>query len=94
MTFDHPFCLDDIEEELPAGSYTIETEEEQLDSTSFLAFRRVATTLIARPPPNSFRPIRYWTIAPDGLAAALERDAEQTAKLTINLNAKNEPPHE
>lgn len=94
VTFDHSFRLDDIEVELPAGRYTIETEEELLDDPSFLAARWIATTLIARPPPSSFAQTRYWSIAPDGLAAALERDAEQTAELAIKENLKSEPPHE
>lgn len=92
--FDHPFCLDEIEEQMPAGRYTIETEEESLSNLSYIAFRRIATVLIARPPPSSFKPVRFWTIDPDGLALALKRDAAQTELLAISGNQTSEPPHE
>lgn len=80
VTFEHPFLLDEIEKELPAGDYTVETEEESIDGLTFLAFRRVATTLIVRPAIGKRGQTHFWTIDPQGLASALELDAERTLK--------------
>lgn len=45
VVFTRPFGLSGIEGVLPAGKYEIQTDEESIDSVSFLAFRRVATLL-------------------------------------------------
>lgn len=105
VTFEHPFLLDELETELPPGDYTIETEEESIDGLSFLAFRRIATTLIVRPPVGKRGPTRFWPIDPQGLEAALEQDAERTLKAEPHAGkqteieplhtskSKSEPPH-
>jgi len=61
----------------PAGIYDVETVEEQLEGLSFVAYRRVATTITL----HGFHPLRpsrgnFVTIDPDDLASALVRDAE------------------
>ncbi len=43
--FNSAFTLGGIDGELPAGSYRIESEEELIESLSFVAFRRVETTI-------------------------------------------------
>jgi hypothetical protein len=43
--FQAAFTLRGIDGELPAGSYRIETEEELIESLSFVAFRRLETTI-------------------------------------------------
>jgi hypothetical protein len=73
VEFAHAFHLDEIERELPAGQYTVETEEEALDSASFLAWRRVATSLFVRPDQSSSA-AQMWAIDPVSLEAALKRD--------------------
>src|ERR1700755_889430 len=70
VTFRRPFLLDEIERELPAGPYLVETEEETLDGFSFRAWRRVSTLFIAR----GARGMEMWEIHPDGLDEALTRD--------------------
>lgn len=75
VVFKHAFSLNGVEGELPAGSYLIESEEEQIATLSIAAYRRVATT-IALPSigtPSLKRQVA--TIAPDDLAAAQEGDA-------------------
>ena len=47
VTFVSPFTLPGLDRLLPAGSYTVETEDENLDVT-FAASRRVATTIILK----------------------------------------------
>ena len=68
VIFRRPFVIDRVDgEELSPGVYTVETEEESLDTVSFLAYRRVSTV------------IRVCTggttglvaVDPDALAAAL-----------------------
>ncbi len=74
VTFRSPFYLDSLEEEWPAGDYTIETEEEPLDSPSFLAFRRIATTMIVHTKRGVRAQTRFVTVDPDELSDALARD--------------------
>lgn len=74
VTFRAPFKLNGFDEVLPAGSYSVETEEELLQSLSFEAYRRVSTVL--RIPAQSGNPIlaRILPINPEDLEAALKRD--------------------
>jgi hypothetical protein len=80
VTFRNPFFLESLEEEWPAGDYTIETEEEALDSQSFLAFRRIRTTMIVYPKAGRSRQTgtKFIGIDPVELAAALTRDQALT----------------
>ena len=73
-TFNHPFTLDEINAELPAGSYRVETEEETLDNVSFIAYRRVATHFFVPSRPGVSSTAQMWMIHPKGLERALSRD--------------------
>lgn len=79
VTFDHPFQLSNADGVLPAGTYRVVTEEEQILSLSFIAYRRVATMLhtpaISAPQGRSAR----LDIDPLELEAALMRDRQQSA---------------
>lgn len=44
----------------PAGTYDVETVEEQLDSVSFIAFRRLLTIISKRPDPDD--QVRYSSL--------------------------------
>ena len=48
VTFTQPFSLSGIDEVQPAGTYTVETDEELLPGLSFPAYRRVATLIFLR----------------------------------------------
>jgi hypothetical protein len=74
VEFIHPFILDEIDRELPAGRYTVETEEETLDGASFLAWRRLATHFFVRPVNQRSGAAEMWAVHPDGLESALQRD--------------------
>jgi hypothetical protein len=74
VTFTRPFSLTGIEGVEPAGSYTVETDEELLPSLSFLAYRRVAT-LIYLPSRGGVFVERVVNIDPMELEAAQKRDA-------------------
>lgn len=67
VAFTRPFSMSGIDGALPAGTYEIRTEEESIDSVSFLAFRRVATVLDV----TSRGETRSYTIDPAELDAAL-----------------------
>jgi hypothetical protein len=49
VTFRRPFSLSGLDEMQPAGAYTVETNEELLESLSFPAWRRTATVILLRP---------------------------------------------
>ena len=45
VTFRHPFNLTGTDEVQPAGTYTVETDEELLQPASVPAYRRIATLM-------------------------------------------------
>jgi hypothetical protein len=45
VTFDRPFSLGAVEGLQPAGTYAVDVDEELIEGLSFLAYRRVATTI-------------------------------------------------
>jgi hypothetical protein len=75
VTFRHPFRIDGIAETQPAGSYIVETEEEQLQAVSFLAWRRLETAI--RLPRHAGGPMidQVVTVDPKALEASLVLDA-------------------
>jgi hypothetical protein len=76
ITFARPFWLDRSGELQPAGTYAVQTDEEQIEGLSFLAYRRVATTItipLKAAPKGSFEIV---SIDPADLDAALRRDGE------------------
>lgn len=74
VTFAYPFQLDEIDGELPAGEYTIETERQTLDGSTFIAYRLIETILTIRPPRGSRQPVKFVEVDPQGLNAALGLD--------------------
>ncbi len=75
ITFDHPFLLAGVQGAQPPGVYEIETVEEQLDGLSFVAYRRLSTTIELRADRRSSQSRQVTMIDPIDLVAALERDA-------------------
>jgi hypothetical protein len=74
VTFVRPFVLKGFDQELPAGDYVVETDEELLQGLSFPAYRRVATTFFADRLPGRPRQKEGWRIDPEALDAALVLD--------------------
>jgi len=74
VTFRQPFTLKSIDEVLPAGAYTVETDEEPLTGISFLGYRRIQTLLHLPGKPGQTGPSRLLTIDPNELDAALRYD--------------------
>ena len=46
VTFDGTFYVEGTESKHPAGTYTVETQEERIEGLSFLAYRRVSTSIV------------------------------------------------
>ena len=72
VTFRHPFDLEAVGRGLPAGTYLVDIDEEQIDGLSFLAYRRLATFI--RVPAAAPGSVQSFLIDPQDLAAAQERD--------------------
>ena len=75
VTFRHPFTLRDIAGPQPSGTYQVETVELAIDGLSFVAFRRVSTTITLPAVGSSPLHREFVEIDPADLATALQRDA-------------------
>ena len=75
VTFRHPFALRDIVGTQPSGTYQVETIELAIDGLSFVAFRRVSTTITLPAVGSSAMRREFVEIDPSDLARALQRDA-------------------
>ncbi len=90
VTFKRPFVLGGFDEVLPAGAYSVETDEELLDSVSFPAYRRTLTVMRLHPKPTHPGLTQTLTIDPNELDAALKRDqapSETSARPSIVATA-------
>jgi hypothetical protein len=74
VTFRRPFVLGGFDEMLPAGAYSVETDEELLEGISFAAYRRILTVIHLHSRSGHPGLTRALTIDPSELDAALERD--------------------
>lgn len=75
VTFTRPFVLKGMEEEQPPGTYTVETDEELIDTARIPAYRRISTLIRLPGRPGSSVLGYVVDIDAADLAAALERDA-------------------
>ena len=74
VTFLMPFSIAAANQELPAGAYLVETDEEFIQGLSFPAYRRVATFLRIRQGGGPSGRLQSVPIDPEELEAALMRD--------------------
>jgi len=74
VTFRHPFLLKGADGAQPAGTYAVETDEEQIPGLSFLAYRRISTTIVLSVRYGTTLARQVATIDPADLEAALARD--------------------
>jgi len=72
VTFQRPFSLDGFEEIQPAGSYTLDIEDELLDTLLSPVWRRTSTALRL----SRRGAIEQVPVDPEQLKDALARDAE------------------
>jgi hypothetical protein len=76
VTFTRPFLLSAIGEEQPAGTYTVETDEELVGNGPITAYRRISTLIRLPGRPGSLVQEQVVDIDAAELAAALARDAD------------------
>ena len=79
VTFSHPFFLNGIGEVRPAGTYTVETDEELVQEISFPVFCRTVMFMVLPGSPGGTGLAQIATINPLELEVALERDAMKKA---------------
>jgi hypothetical protein len=89
VTFRKPFVLGGFDEVLPAGAYSVETDEELLEGISFPAYRRILTVIHLRAKSDNPGLTRTLTIDPNELDAALKRD-QAPAELPVGRDASQE----
>jgi hypothetical protein len=75
VTFRRPFVLQGFAHVLPPGDYAIDTEEERLDTSLTLAWRRVSTVMRVR----IDGALEWRSVDADALAEALLRDWAENA---------------
>ena len=74
MTFTRPFLLSGFDAPQPAGSYTVETDEELVEALSFPVHRRIATLIRLPSPSRGPAVVQTVPIDPAELELALQRD--------------------
>jgi len=74
VTFRRPFSIRGADGAQPPGTYTVETEEEQLPGLSFLAYRCISTTIVLSAPYGGSTARQMITIEPSDLEAAQASD--------------------
>jgi hypothetical protein len=75
VTFIHPFNLNETDEVQPAGTYTVETDEELRQASSIPSYRR-STTLLRLERTTGRVPTQIVETDPMELAGALARDVQ------------------
>ena len=70
ITFDHPFSLTAVDKLQPAGTYAVDIDEELIEGLSFLAYRRVATTIYLPLIQGSHGSVQAIRVDPQELATA------------------------
>ena len=73
VVFRRPFVLSGLNSLQPAGTYIVDTEEEQLDAPTVQAWRRIATTVQLKRGDTT----EYLSVDPAELHEALMRDGAQ-----------------
>ncbi|HVJ42435.1 MAG TPA: hypothetical protein VM639_13110 [Dongiaceae bacterium] len=76
VIFHYPFILSGLDERQPAGTYQVETDEEQIEDVSFVAFRRLSTLIHLHATQERPGIMQTMTVDPKELELALARDGE------------------
>jgi hypothetical protein len=77
VTFRHAFFLRGMDRMQPAGEYTVDTDEESIETRLGVAYRRVGTWIWLPSKLASRGEIRMTSVDPQELDAALVVDARQ-----------------
>lgn len=79
VTFTRPFSLNGFDGMQPAGSYSVETDEELLDGVSFPAYRRMATMMQLLPALSAQHSADAKAVAAGGILQVAVIDPSQLA---------------
>ena len=77
VTFRFPFSLSSIDGVQPAGTYLVETDEEELEMLSQTGFRRISTAIIL-PLAAGGSSYQRVDLDPAELGSAIQRDLDHT----------------
>ena len=92
IVFHDSFLMPYFDQALPAGTYEVVTEEEQLEGISFLAYRRLQTYIYRRSPPPKSRLAPTYVVDPDDLEAAFIRDGNgDHAQDAVDCSSRESP---
>lgn len=80
VTFLRPFILSGVDEEQPAGTYIVETDEELIPFLSFSAYRRIATWFKLAEGPGGKGMVETVQVDPIELETLQARDAKSGDK--------------
>ena len=92
VVFRRPFVLHGFDATEPAGTYTVETEEESIDDVSVPVWKRLATIMHV----TRAGAVEYVRIEPEELREALERDAgpeESPSATAARIETARRPRH-
>jgi hypothetical protein len=92
VTFLHPFSLVGVDGQQRPGTYSIETIEEPIEGLSFLAYRRVSTTIVLPSPQFGSASRQVIAIDPRDLDAARKLDAEAAGSRDRSIDRETENP--
>ena len=84
VTFTRPFRLGAFGDQLPAGRYPIETDEELLEGMSFPAYRRTGTIMQLMPDPLHPGVTEIAVVDPEQLEEALTMDGMQAPASNVD----------
>jgi hypothetical protein len=74
LTFSNAFAFSEVDRPLPAGTYRVVVDQEEVLGISFLAFRRIATMLQVPALSAPSGPTEMFLVNRNELTAALETD--------------------
>ena len=89
VTFTCPFILDGFEQLQPAGSYTLDIEEELLDTLLSPVWKRTSTTIRLR----RHGALEQVPVDPERLKEALARDAAQEPPTPLSSSSRQARRH-
>ena len=84
VTFYNAFSFSCLDEQLPAGDYKIQTDEELIQGLSFVSFRRIDTMIYLKGKHGRPGETRILSIDPDELDVALNKDVQRSKAQKIS----------
>jgi hypothetical protein len=87
ITFSRPFELAGVDEKFEAGTYEVETVEELIEGLSFVAYRRVATTIELPVKSLGGSARQVLTIDPKDLEVAIAADNQTIALAGVEITS-------